>query len=241
MCTVTFIPKRDGYQLAMNRDERRTRVAGLPPIVKELNGRKIVLPMEPEGGTWIALNDCAASLALINWYSVLTRPAGRSVSRGEIVKAACPAQTSAEVDAALQELPLARINPFRLIGVFPTQLEIVEWSWNLARLERVVQPWQTGQWISSGFDEPGAQRVRSETCRQAMAQKSFGTIDWLRRLHRSHTPAPGPFATCMHRADAVTVSYTEIVVKGARGQMQYHAGSPCERPPVFRQDVNIKR
>jgi len=37
--------------------------------------------------------------------------------------------------------------------------------------------------ISSGFDELAAQKVRGKTFRLAQTQRSYGTIDWLRRLH----------------------------------------------------------
>jgi len=38
MCTVTFIARRNGYVLGMNRDEKLTRAAGLPPRLTHLNG-----------------------------------------------------------------------------------------------------------------------------------------------------------------------------------------------------------
>ena len=38
----------------------------------------------------------------------------------------------------------------------------------------------------------------------------IASLAWMRRLHRSHVPAPGPFSICVHREDARTVSYTEI-------------------------------
>jgi hypothetical protein len=37
---------------------------------------------------------------------------------------------------------------------------------------------------------------------RAGRQHSADSLDWLRRLHRSHSPQAGPFSTCMHRSDA---------------------------------------
>ena len=228
MCTVTFIARRSGYCLGMNRDEKLTRPAGLPPKKKKVNGHAVISPSEPGGGTWIALNDQGATFALINWYSIKARFDGSALSRGEVVNSASAAISSDSADAALHALPLNRINPFRLIGVFPASDEIVEWRWNLKRLVRKNHRWKTQQWISSGFDEPAAQRIRGKTFRQAQKQYSAGSLDWLRRLHRSHAPKTGPFSTCMHRADAATVSYTEISVSPRKAVMRYHAGAPCE-------------
>jgi hypothetical protein len=227
MCTVTFIPRRRGYRLAMNRDEKLTRAKGLPPKLKKINGRVVLSPSEPGGGTWMALHDGGASLALINWYAIKGRARAIAMSRGEVILAAGGADTADSVTAALERLPLGRINPFRLIGVFPAAKEIVEWRWDMRKLGRNNHPWRAQQWISSGFDEPMAQRARGKTFAAALRQKSAGSAGWLRRLHRSHAPEPGPFSTCMHRADAATVSYTEVSVNGREGSMEYIGAAPC--------------
>lgn len=235
MCTVTFIARKRGYALGMNRDEKLTRPSGLPPKKMVLNGHAVISPSEPGGGTWIAVNDCGATLALINWYSVTARVGGNAVSRGEVVNSVCTAIAPEVADAALQGLPLHRINPFRLIGVFPATCEIVEWRWNLKRLVRKNHRWKTQQWISSGFDEPSAQRVRGKTFQRATRQHSAGSLGWLRRLHRSHSPKAGPFSTCMHREDAATVSYTEVAVSSREASMRYHTGAPCQSSaPIVR-------
>ena len=227
MCTVTLIARRHGYALGMNRDEKLTRVAGLPPVRQRLGSRDVLFPSEPNGGTWIGVNDTGATLALINWYSITARVAAETMSRGEVVKCALPSDSSALVDAALAELPLARLNPFRLIGVFPTHKTVVEWCWNLERLERLEHAWRTNTWISSGFDEQGAQQTRGKAFRAALRQKSAGTIDWLDRLHHSHGTERGPYSHCMHRDDAATVSYTEITVSRQTSTMRYVPGAPC--------------
>lgn len=230
MCTVTFIPGRKGYRLGMNRDEKLTRAKGLPPQRIHESGHTFIAPTEPSGGTWIGLNDVGICLALINWYSVNRRATGKTVSRGKIIPAAWHAASSETVDVALAKLPLKRINPFRLIAIFPASQTIIEWRWDLKRLSRVPHLWRAQQWISSGFDEPTAQRIRSRTFATARRQKTFGSLGWLQRLHRSHRPSAGPFSTCMHREDAATVSYTEVHVSARQAKVRYHTGSPCQNP-----------
>ena len=232
MCTVTFIARRNGYALGMNRDEKLTRPAGLPPRLTHFNGRKIIAPSEPSGGTWIGVNDSGATLALINWYSVTARVAGRAVSRGEVVKLALSSDSPVEVEAVLAKLPLVQVNPFRLIGVFPSHKAVVEWRWNLQHLDRCEPRWCTNIWISSGFDESGAQQTRGKIFREARRQTSADGTDWLRRLHCSHGPERGPYATCMHREDAATVSYTEVRVSRHKATMRYTPGSPCLTAPI---------
>ncbi len=219
----------------MNRDEKLARVAGLPPSKKMVSGRTIFAPSEPSGGMWIALNDLGVTFALINWYRIAARVRSQPVSRGGVVNAVSTMPSPELAERALKELPLGRINPFRLIGVFPAAKTVIEWQWNLKNLTGKNHPWQTQQWISSGYDEPTAQQARGNTFRQAMKQKSAGSLAWLRRLHRSHSPKSGPFSTCMHRADAATVSYTEVVFLGRRGGVKYHGSAPCCAAPCVTQ------
>ena len=228
MCTVSFLMRKSGYALAMNRDEKLSRAAGLPPSKKIINGRTVVSPSEPGGGTWIALNEFGGTFALINWYCIRAQVKSKPVSRGVVVNTVGTAVTPDFAAAALAQLPLKQINPFRLIGFFPATHEIIEWRWDLKKLVLKNHPWQTQQWISSGFDEPIAQRIRSETFRRALKQKSAGSLNWLRRLHRSHAPEAGPFSICMHRADAATVSYTEISMVMRTATMRYFDGATCD-------------
>jgi hypothetical protein len=228
MCTVSFVARRNGYLLGMNRDEKLSRPKGLRPQRVLLDGRQVIFPSETSGGTWIALNNVGVSFALINWYAIKSENEKGALSRGGVIRAVAGQTSAGETEAVLRKLPLNRMQPFRLIGFFPAVREVIQWRWNLERLESVRHAWRTQQWISSGYDEPEAQRVRSKTFRAALRQKTSGRLDWLRRLHRSHEPQWGPFSTCMHRPDAATVSYTEIIVGAGRGAMRYCPTAPCQ-------------
>jgi hypothetical protein len=225
----------------MNRDETLIRPAGLPPKRKVVEGRVVLCPSEPGGGTWIALNDRGACLALINWYAVAARIVRGAISRGEVVKTVSGAGSPGSADAALRKLPLGHINPFRLVGVFLETREVVEWRWNLKALTVKNHRWRTQQWISSGYDEPVAQQVRGKTFKQAFHQRSAGRLAWLRRLHHSHSPKSGPFSICMHRKDAATVSYTEVAVFPKQAKMCYHCGAPCRPSKHYVRYVHLQR
>jgi len=228
MCTISFIARKRGYLLAMNRDEKLSRVKGLPPKTISVEGRAVICPSEPGGGTWIALNDAGVSFALINWYSVKAALDINSISRGGVVASVAAQILPDAVSEILTKFPLPQINPFRLIGIFPASRQVFEWRWNLKTPVCEGQSWKSQQWISSGYDEPQAQRMRTKTFQLALRQKGAGSLAWLRRLHRSHTPAPGPFSTCMHRVDAATVSYTEIVATRRQASMIYGPEAPCQ-------------
>ncbi|HTL18112.1 MAG TPA: hypothetical protein VL793_12820 [Patescibacteria group bacterium] len=187
------------------------------------------------------MNERGVCLALINWYSVVQRVENGTLSRGEVIPSVCTASIKKFVQAGLDGLPLDRINPFRLISIFPTSQEVIEWRWDLKQLVRHEHPWRLHQWVSSGFDEPKAQKVRGRTFKQAQSHKSAGSIAWLRSLHRSHSPQTGPFSICMHREDAVTVSYTAVSVFGSRARMEHVRGALCNSSEVSHHSLHVAR
>jgi hypothetical protein len=224
----------------MNRDEKLTRDKGLPPKFHQVAGRTVLGPSEPGGGSWIAVNDTGATLALINWYAVKAVVKTRALSRGVVVNSVRAAAGKDEIDSTLAGLPLATINPFRLIGIFPATGEILEWRWDLKNLLRKKRPWKARQWISSGFDEPKARRTRSAIFRQEQLNSPAASLAWLRRLHRSHAPERGAFSTCMHRPDAMTVSCTEIALTSRHATMRHHQGPPCRTRKQYVRRLRLK-
>ena len=203
----------------MNRDEKHTRAAGLPPQPHQCGSRLCLYPSEPRGGTWIGINDSGLSFALINWYSQPQKRTGR-ISRGTLIPALLAAKNFRGV-----KLPrLARVNPFRLIGVSPRERVLREWRWDGKRLEIHSWDWARHHWFSSGLDEAKANVVRDAAV--TAAEPAQG-LEWLRALHRSHKPRRGAFSICMHRDDAQTVSYTELSVTGKTARMRYASGPPC--------------
>lgn len=208
----------------MNRDEKIARVEGLPPRWHCHQSIRMLAPSEPKGGLWVALTEQGASFALINWYSIRARATRAIVSRGDIIPALADRTAPAEIRARLANFPLERTNPFRLVVISPQSGTVDEWRWDLQNLQCQPCRWEAQQWISSGHDEPGAQTARSRTFAEARPT----TRADLRSLHASHLPTRGPYSTCMHRADARTVSYTEIEFQPDGAQMRYIQGNPCE-------------
>jgi hypothetical protein len=225
MCSVTFLPREEGFVLAMNRDELISRVPALPPKVHHRGELTVLCPSEPSGGTWIGVNSAGLAFSLLNWHSQPDRPGEDLISRGEVVRALLSGRSSSEVSAILKELPLRRMNPFRLIAVSLPERLLAEWNSGSELLTSKVCPWQRHHWFSSGFDEAKAIQVRRGVCEQFSGD--LEDLPTLRKLHASHVPIAGPFSLCMHRKDATTVSYTEITVRDHTASMFYISGSPC--------------
>ena len=240
MCTLSFLPTADGFRLAMNRDEKRTRIRALPPERFTIGPRHVLYPREPGGGTWLAVNDAGLCLALINWHRIKREPRGTSESRGLVIPQLISASNSDEIKRGFRDLPRQRLRPFRLIAIDRQLQRLVEWRWDLRQLVARRHAWKAKHWFSSGYDEVTAEKIRSKVCHLW----SLGRPAQLRKLHATHLPERGPFSICMHRPDAVTVSYSEVVVTGKRVIFRYLPGTPCRRvgPGVWtRRSASLRR
>ena len=237
MCSVTFLPREEGFVLAMNRDELISRVPALPPRVHQRGDLAVLCPSEPSGGTWIGVNSAGLAFSLLNWHSQPDRTGEDLISRGEVVRALLSGRSSSAAAAILKELPLRRMNPFRLISVSLPERLLAEWRSGSEVLTSKVCPWQRHHWFSSGFDEAKAIQVRRGVCGQFSGD--LEDLATLRKLHASHLPIAGPFSLCMHREDAATVSYTEISVRDHMASMSYVSGSPCSPAARFREVLSL--
>ncbi len=241
MCTVSFLPKSQGFYLGMNRDEKRDRFTSLAPMVFELGAHRAVFPREPTGGTWISANDAGVCLALLNWHRIKREPNNGIRSRGEVVRKLAGISTSDEISDAIRKFPLQKLRPFRLIAIAPAENRVIEWRWNLNRLSKRNHPWKSRHWFSSSFDEAAAETERMRVCSAQRDESAKPSLKWLRRLHRSHEPERGPFSICMHRADAATVSYTEVSVGGRSIVMRYKSGPACSRRSTTSKTCKLSR
>jgi hypothetical protein len=234
MCTLTFVPKEGGYYAGMNRDELRTREVALPPELRRVGNLLAMYPSESNGGTWIGANGLGITLALLNWHPEGMPKIHKRQSRGMIIPGLLGSPDPARVCSRLEGLRLAGTLPFRLIGIFPREQEVLEWRWDGRALKQEPEEWEVQHWFSSGISDAEAKAQRSAICDDARAFPDCGSLPWLRQLHRSHGTVPGPFSLCVHRPDAATVSFCEISCGPDRLSFGYLDGNPCGKSRIDR-------
>ena len=210
----------------MNRDEQRTRPVARPSAEHQAGRLAVWHPSEPTGGTWIGINERGIALALLNGHQRPTDPG--LASRGLIIPQLLAAGSLLEVHGLFAGLETRTFNPFRLIGVDPRAEEIHEWIWDGVNTVVNRTAWKLAHWFSSGFDEPRVVAARTAVARRAAKEADAGRLSWVRRLHASHEPRRGPYSICLHRSDAKTVSYTEVVWQDGGTRVDYFPSSPCE-------------
>lgn len=229
MCTLSFLPEKDGYVAAMNRDEQRVRAAALPPAIRRTGELSALYPQEPGGGTWIGGNSRGNLLALLNWYSMEKKDLGvKNRSRGELIPAMLREAGAESTKLALLQFDFTGIFPFRLFGIFPGERQIREWRWDADRLTAKFHEWGRQHWFSSSWSDARAEAERGSAFERTWRDDLADRSDWLRRLHASHIPEPGPYSICVHREDAATVSYTEVHFGCGELRMRYSPGNPCQ-------------
>jgi hypothetical protein len=221
---LTFIPKRDGVLIAMNRDEARARPQALPPEILDLAGCRLLGPREPSGGMWIAASDRGVAFALLNRYTEGPAYEQRR-SRGELIPAVAASANPAELRTLLAREPLTGVHPFRLLAFFAEARQITAATWNGRAVEFADPNWQQQHWFSSGLSDELASLHRGAIALQLSAGP---TRDAVRALHRSHEPEPGAFSICVHRELVQTLSYTEVELRAEGVTLRYRPGLPCE-------------
>lgn len=228
MCTLTFVPKEDGYLVGMNRDELFSRPIALPPKIFGKRTMEMVYPQELSGGTWIACNSQGNLLALLNWNGIESHNLReKRRSRGLAIPELIGLSDLSTTNSHFQQMKLDGLFPFRLIGVFLHEKIVNEWRWDGTARQFLRFSWARKHWFSSSLSDSLAEKERGRVCEAAAREPAAGGNGWLRSLHTSHDPRPGPFSVCVHRQDAATVSYTEVRCGGTQISMDYLDGNPC--------------
>jgi hypothetical protein len=232
MCTLSFIPKNNSYLVAMNRDERIARPQASPPAIFNTGGIEAIYPRDVEGGTWIAVNSYGVACALLNRSD--RKQTGKKISsRGHVIPALMASDSSENMRRAVAQLDLRGVLPFRLLGIFPTEEEIAEWSWDTVTIKAHTLSWEQRHWFSSSLSDGEASKERGAVCDRARRQEGAGSPPWLRRLHASHASGwQNPFNICVHREEVGTISYTEMVCTQETIRCNYLPGPACNEQRV---------
>lgn len=228
MCTLTWIALERGYELYFNRDEKLTRASGLPPQRRDgADGVAWLAPADPDGGgTWIGVNNRGLSLALLNGYKRADDAAREWRSRGLLVQELLELRDVAAFQQRLRALELRAYRSFTLFALDPG-CAALNAHWDGTSLEFEAQSSGGPPLCSSSLDPTGAAKARRELF--ARWREDAGGVDaeLLQRFHASHLPERGPLSPCMHRADAMTQSFTRIRCDAQRAELAYSAGAPC--------------
>ena len=229
MCSLSWVRRRDALIVVMNRDERRDRAPARAPRRWRGAGGGFTAPVDGDaGGTWIAAKDSGVILALLNHQArddsgaVGRVGAGRRISRGRLVTTLAAEATPPDA-ARLRAAGLASYAPFRLFVAGPSVPARV-FTWNGVTLSaRRLDP-RLGFLTSSSWKPSAVIPARHARFRAFVRTHRRPTRADLLGFHmQADDPRGTPWAVCMSRDDARTVSVTVVEVTAAGASMRYRA------------------
>lgn len=220
MCTLTAIPfSSGGFRLVFNRDEQRTRLAGLPPVERQCGDRVFLMPFDPaSGGTWIAANDAGLAAALLNLNDSdggNSLPAAFSQeerkSRGTIIPMLMDGDSVESGLRTAKHLAPGDFLPFRLILLDGNHVAVVRSDGATLAIDLTPNHQSALMWTSSGLGDQLVEKPRRE-----LFEKYLGGMgDVVRRqdeFHRHRWPDRPHLSIRMSRDGAATVSRTIVEV-----------------------------
>jgi hypothetical protein len=227
VCTVSVVPVGDGFRVACNRDERRTRPIALPPRIRRVEGRPTLWPCDPQsGGTWIGVNDIGLTMALLNRRVNAASPPAPTLSRGTLIpQLLCAGSLDSAVALATAAVEPSgktrRFEPFTLLMLHRRRAVVVEHHAAGTEIdERSLE--RPLLFTSSSLGDHLVDEPRRRLF-AALLEATPRHVDAQTRFHRHRWPDRPQVSVCMTRPDAMTVSHTVVDVTTGKVTVGYAA------------------
>ncbi len=127
MCTVSYIPNKNGFVVTSNRDENPLRITKSPKKITLANDRVVTAPIDAlEGGTWIAMDENGRVACLLNGaFQKHIRQTKYRRSRGHFIIEAFEATNFEDYAASVF---LDNIEPFTLLLFESNRIQKLIWD-----------------------------------------------------------------------------------------------------------------
>lgn len=237
MCTVSVVPHDLGVRLLSNRDERRSRIPGIPPNVHALPGQRALFPVDPQGGgTWVGVNESGLIVALLNLRPpVARRTSAPRRSRGQIVLELLRCTSAHQAMTTAAALDAERFDAFRAVVVQKGDL-VVATSTGEGSVSSTWQRFEAPvMFTSSSLGDAVVEPPRRRLFERMVLQNP---VDWLEgqaRFHDHQWEHQPEISVRMEREDALTVSRTQVDVTNRTCQLMYEAPVNVHQTPGVRQ------
>jgi uncharacterized protein with NRDE domain len=220
LCTVTYIPYRDGFFITSSRDEKITRQQATAPAVYNHNGLSLIYPKDTAaGGSWIALAKNGNAAVLLNgaFKKHISMPPYRK-SRGVIFTEII---ASAEPYLHFLQMNLHNIEPFTLVLYCKDNLHECRWD-GQARHTKPLNRLLPQIWSSTTLYEDAVVKKREEWFAEWINKITIPSQKDILDFHQFTGDGDVQNDLLMNRNNSMlTVSITGIEWKKDNGTVQY--------------------
>tara|TARA_R110000796_G_scaffold183498_2_gene300018 strand:- start:97300 stop:98004 length:705 start_codon:yes stop_codon:yes gene_type:complete len=214
MCTVSYIPKNEGYIVTFNRDESEARSTEHPKKRILNNGLLITAPKDlVKGGTWIAIDDNGRTACLLNGGFTKHIPKKKyRISRGYLVINAFEAANFSDF---LSNLFLEDMEPFTLLLFEPKIIQQLVWDGHTINSSKL--PIESKHlWSSSTLFTPEEHSTKLNYLMEALEDNSSDSEQIL-KIHGKENKTP----FVIDRKTVKTVSITQHYFNGKNSKLTY--------------------
>lgn len=242
MCSISWewpTVETDVFSILFNRDEQKERPIALPPEVKNINGVKSLMPVDPVGdGSWFAVNEYGLVITLLNLYEVEILPK-KLISRGLLVKELSGCKSAGEAIKLLEE----KTNPDSATSFAPFSLFIfdkkkksmyfAQWDQKSLVEQNIKNGVEHQFFCSSSWNTKEVQIYRNLAYKkyysEALQSKSkfndlrvSGDIELRRKFHKGANQNEKKSSVYMTREKTQTVSVIELIVDNKTISLDYY-------------------
>lgn len=210
MCTVSFLPLKDGFILTSNRDETLERQANFPVSYSSKSG-EITFPQDPKaGGTWIAGNGQKMICLLNGAFKKHKHNPPYKHSRGKVILDAFDAESFQDFT---EHYDFSGLEPHTLIMVdFTTEPELVELKWdgNTKHINKKSSS-ETHIWSSCTLYSPEVISQRENWFNDWVKSNDFDHVG-IKKFHKTGGSGDSKNDLLMERSEKLkTISITSFV------------------------------
>lgn len=214
MCTVTYIPKAEGYYFTSNRDEAPFRAAR-QMITKKIGEKQVLFPQDDLAkGTWIAVSDQEQLVCILNGaFERHQRLPPYRLSRG-IMALSFFEYTNAE--AFFKTFNFEGIEPFTMVILDSGKLYDFRWN-GIAKFVDELPIHKKHIWSSCTLYPPEWQQKREHWFSEWSQQQKVISQEDILYFHKTGGEGNEAFDLVMNRENRVRTVSISAIEKTNRG------------------------
>lgn len=224
MCTLTYLPTREGFLFTSNRDESTAREPAVFPSFSQSKSGTLLMPLDPQGGgTWILAAENGEAACLLNGAFVNhQRTPPYRKSRGRVI---VESFDYPHVDDFLKEYNFENIEPFTLIKVTRSSGEMVlheiRWDGHLLK-HSLADSCQAHIWSSVTLYDEQMRAKRRQWFEEWLSLGKEFTLQNIQDFHLHGGEGDPTVDFKMTRSGGLqTISISSMRVTKAHTHMQY--------------------